>query len=175
MSMELRDAEIAAFLRTAGWPPEAAQPLAGDASNRRYLRLGPGQGRQAAVLMDAPPETGEDVRRFVAVTHWLRRNGFSAPKITAADTARGFLLLEDLGDDLYTPLLARVPGMELELYGAAVDLLAELAAIPAPETIGPDDCRVDLAPYNAAVLAREAALVLEWWLPAATGAKTPEV
>ncbi len=177
MSMELRDAEIAAFLRIAGWPPEAARPLAGDASNRRYLRLGPVQGRQAAVLMDAPPETGEDVRRFVAVTHWLRQNGFSAPKITAADTAQGFLLLEDLGDDLYTPLLARVPGMpglELELYGAAVDLLAELATIPAPEAIGPEDCRVGLAPYNAAVLAREAALVLEWWRPAATGAGAQE-
>ena len=89
-----RDAELAAFLRAAGWPRQAARPLAGDASNRRYLRLADA-GRGGAVLMDAPPERGEDVRRFVAVTHWLRQHGFSAPAIAAADTARGFLLLED--------------------------------------------------------------------------------
>ncbi len=164
-----RDVELAAFLRTAGWSPQAARPLAGDASNRRYLRLGPERGRRAAVLMDAPPSSGEDVRAFVAITHWLRQHGFSAPAIAAADTARGFLLLEDLGDDLYTPLLARAPERETDLYGVAVDLLAELAAIPAPGAIGPEDCRVDLPPYDAAVLAREAALVREWWLPAASG------
>ena len=170
MSGPERDAERDAFLRAAGWSPETARPLAGDASNRRYLRLGPDQGRQGAVLMDAPPELGEDVRRFVAITHWLRQHGFSAPAIAAADLARGFLLLEDLGDDLYTSLLARAPTLEAELYGAAVDLLAELAAIPAPAMLGPEDCSVALPPYDAATLAREAALACEWWLPAASGA-----
>ena len=170
-----RDAELAAFLRAAGWPRQAARPLAGDASNRRYLRLAE-TGRGGAVLMDAPPESGEDVRRFVAVTHWLRQHGFSAPAIAAADTARGFLLLEDLGDDLYTLLLAKAPERDAELYGVAVDLLAGLAAIPAPATLGPADGRVALAPYDAAVLAREAALVREWWLPAASGdAPSPEL
>jgi hypothetical protein len=165
-----REAEIAAFLNAAGWHADAARPLAGDASHRRYLRLGPDRGRPAAVLMDAPPEKGEDVRPFVAVTHWLRHQGFSAPAISAADTARGFLLLEDLGDDLFTRLLIRSPTLEVELYSAAVDLLAELAAIPAPAVLGPSGCRVDLPPYDGAVLARESALIREWWLPAATGA-----
>jgi aminoglycoside/choline kinase family phosphotransferase len=167
MSALDRNAEIAAFLGSAGWRPEAARPLAGDASNRRYLRLGPDQGRQMAVLMDAPPSRGEDVRSFVAMTHWLRQHGFSAPAIAAADTKRGFLVLEDLGDDLYTSLLGKAPERESALYSVAVDLLAELAAIPAPATLGPEDCRVDLAPYDAAVLAREAALIREWWMPAA--------
>jgi aminoglycoside/choline kinase family phosphotransferase len=173
VTMAKRDNELAAFLDAAGWSRQAARPLAGDASNRRYLRLGPEPGQPAAVLMDAPPSTGEDVRPFVAVTHWLREHGFSAPAIAAADTARGFLLLEDLGDDLYTPLLARTPELEAELYGAAVDLLAELASIPAPDKIGPRDCRVDLPPYDAAVLTREAALLRQWWLPGATGATPP--
>jgi aminoglycoside/choline kinase family phosphotransferase len=163
-----REAELVAFLRAAGWPPEAARPLAGDASNRRYLRLDRG-----AVLMDAPPEKGEDVRPFVAVTHWLRQNGLSAPEILAADLERGFLVLEDLGDGLYTPLLARDPGRETELYGVAVDLLAALAEIPAPGMLGPDDCRVALPPYDTAVLAREAALIREWWLPAAGAGPAP--
>ncbi len=169
MNLSERDAERDAFIRAAGWYRQAARPLAGDASNRRYLRLSE-PGWSGAVLMDAPPSSGEDVRPFVAITHWLRQHGFSAPAIAAADTARGFLLLEDLGDDLYTPLLVRAPEREADLYGVAVDLLAELAAIPAPASLGPADCRVDLPPYDAAVLAREAALVREWWLPAATGA-----
>lgn len=168
-----REAEIARFLGTAGWRADAARPLAGDASNRRYLRLGPDRGRPAAVLMDAPPERGEDVRPFVAVTHWLRRHGISAPAISAADTARGFLLLEDLGDDLYTRLLAAAPERETELYAAAVDLLAAMAANPVPAMLGPADCRVALPPYDAAVLVREAALIREWWLPAATGTDLP--
>ncbi|MHA1529601.1 MAG: aminoglycoside phosphotransferase family protein [Alphaproteobacteria bacterium] len=163
-----REAELAGFLGAAGWPRHAARPLADDASNRRYLRLS-GAGRGGAVLMDAPPAKGEDVRPFVAVTHWLRQHGFSAPAIAAADTERGFLLLEDLGDDLYTALLARAPEREAELYRVAIDLLAGLAEIPAPATLGPRDGRVGLPPYDAAVLAREAALVREWWLPAAAG------
>ena len=120
--------------------------------------------------MDAPPASGEDVRPFVAMTHWLRQQGLSAPAIAAADTVRGFLLLEDLGDDLFTRLLATTREGEAELYGAAVDLLAELSAIPAPGVLGPEDCQVDLPPYDHAVLAREAALIHEWWLPAVTGA-----
>ena len=108
MSDPEREAELAGFLGAAGWSPEAARPLAGDASMRRYLRLSE-PGRGGAVLMDAPPSSGEDVRRFVAVTHWLREHGFCAPAIAAADTGRGFVLLEDLGDDLYTRLLARGP------------------------------------------------------------------
>ncbi|HUS54655.1 MAG TPA: phosphotransferase [Thermohalobaculum sp.] len=169
MNIADRAAEIAAFLSTAGWRADAARPLAGDASNRRYLRLAPEEGCLGAVLMDAPPASGEDVRPFVAMTHWLRQQGLSAPEIAAADTARGFLLLEDLGDDLFTRLLATTLEGEAELYGAAVDLLAELAVIPAPGVLGPEDCRVELAPYDRAVLAREAALIREWWMPAATG------
>jgi len=168
-----REAALSAFLIAAGWPPEAARPLAGDASNRRYFRLGPLDGRPAAVLMDAPPEQGEDVRPFVAVTVWLRRHGLSAPEIRAADLAQGFLLMEDLGDDLYGRMLATAPQREDELYGVAVDLLAELAATPAPAELGPEDCRLALPPYDAAVLAREAALAREWWLPAATGTTPP--
>lgn len=167
-----RAAELAAFLAAGGWDPGAARPLAGDASNRRYLRIPAAPGRPGAVLMDAPPGRGEDVRPFLAVTHWLRAQGLSAPEVLGADLARGFLLLEDLGDALFTPLLAREAAREAELYGAAVDLLAELAQAPAPEMIGPPDCRLPLGAYDRAVLAREAALIREWWMPAAGGPVT---
>ena len=97
-----RDAEIAAFLAAQGWAGARRTPLAGDASARRYERLAaPGRG---AVLMDMPPASGLDARPFLAVTAWLRRGGLSAPEVLGADPARGLVLLEDLGDDLFARL-----------------------------------------------------------------------
>jgi N-acetylmuramate 1-kinase len=162
--MTPRDALIAEFLAGARWTDAKLEPLAGDASNRRYLRLA--RGRAKAVLMDAPPERGEDVRPFLAVTEWLRGRGLSAPQVLAAEIDAGLLLLEDLGDDLFVRHLARRPAAEGALYAAAVDLLAGLAAAPPPARIGTGQAAMDMAPYDRAVLDREAALFTGWWLPA---------
>jgi N-acetylmuramate 1-kinase len=162
--MTARDDAIAGFLRAAGWGDATIAPLAGDASNRRYLRLA--QPGATAVLMDAPPERGEDVRPFLAVTEWLRDRGLSAPRALASDPEAGLLLLEDLGDDLFVRHVAGHPAEEPTLYGAAVDLLARLAASPPPARIGSGASAMELAPYDAAVLAREAGLFTGWWLPA---------
>ena len=166
-----RDAGIRDFLAGAGWGGARIAPLAGDASNRRYLRLH--RDGAVAVLMDAPPDRGEDVRPFVAMTEWLRAQDLSAPEILAKDPDRGFLLLEDLGDNLYARHLVAHPGHELALYERAVDLLARLAECPVPDRIGSDACAVPVAPYDQAVLDREALLLTDWWMPAATGRETP--
>lgn len=151
-----------AFLAGAGWAGATLAPLAGDASNRRYLRVR--RGDEMAVLMDAPPARGEDVRPFLAMTEWLRGQGLSAPRVLAMDEAAGLLLLEDLGDDIYARWLERRPSDEPALYAAAVDLLAGLAGTAPPAMMG----TCPLAPYDQAVLDREAGLFTEWWLPAIT-------
>src|SRR6266704_1350595 len=97
-----RQAAMGKFLAASGWAGIAPAPLAGDASFRRYYRLDDGARR--IVLMDAPPPM-EDVRPYVAVSAVLRGLGLSAPEIHAEDPARGFLLIEDFGDDVYTRLL----------------------------------------------------------------------
>ena len=74
--------------------------------------------------MDAPPPQ-EDVVSYIAVSELLRRLGFSAPEVFAEDRARGFLLIEDFGDDTYTRLLDRGAD-EPALYALAVDTLVEL-------------------------------------------------
>lgn len=143
------------FLAAAGWPGAQILPLAGDASFRRYFRIVDGERR--AVLMDAPPPQ-EDVRPFIAVDEWLLGKGFAAPAILARDIDRGLLLLEDLGDARLREHLDAEPGEELALYTCAVDLLVDLHKQPA---------QPGLSPYDRAAYQREAALLTEWFAPAA--------
>ncbi|MEM6663424.1 MAG: phosphotransferase [Pseudomonadota bacterium] len=152
-------------MASTDWRDATLLPLAGDASNRRYIRLRGAAGR--AVLMDAPPSKGEDVGPFIAMTKWLQQHGFSAPRILAQDAPNGFLILEDLGDALYATHLATAPQQETALYSRAVDVLTELLEIGAPPDLHVS--RHKLPPYDAATLRKEAALFVEWWLPAATG------
>lgn len=153
--MNGREILIARFLESAGWGRAVRRPLAGDASFRHYDRLT--MGRRTAVLMDAPPPK-EDVRPFLAIARHLSGLGYSAPTIMAADETTGLVLLEDLGDDLYTRVLAGPDGARIEptLYAAAIDLLADLHARPAPE---------GLARYDESRLLAEAELFLDWYVP----------
>ncbi|NHX27163.1 phosphotransferase, partial [Escherichia coli] len=129
--MTQRDAQAREFIARAGWQDARIAPLAGDASNRRYDRL-TRPGGTTVVLMDAPTDKGEDVRPFTRIARHLCDLGLSAPRILAEDTAQGFLLLEDLGDDLFARVLERDPALEDPLYACATDLLAQLHTHPAP-------------------------------------------
>ncbi len=146
------------FLDAAGWGTAARGALAGDASMRSYDRLR--QNGHTAVLMDAPPEKGEDVRPFVTIARHLRAIGLSAPVILAEDSSRGFLLLEDLGDDLYVRVALRGREVEEDIYRAATDALAQLQAAPPPP---------GLPAYDTAAMAAAAGLAVQWYARAITG------
>ena len=151
-----RAARIAAFLDAAGWDDAARTPLAGDASLRAYARLdGP---RGSAILMDAPPGTGEDVRPFLRIADWLAGHGLSAPRILARDVDAGLLLEEDLGDDLLARHAAARPADEPALYAAAAATLAEIQRHAPPDLPRYADPMPDLA-----------ASVVDWYAPAARG------
>jgi hypothetical protein len=160
--MAERDAVIAAFLASAGWRHGERRKLAGDASFRRYERLTL-DGRRA-ILMDARPPQ-ENVRPFLAVAALLQRLGLSAPVILARDETNGLLLLEDLGDGTYTRLLAEGAD-EAALYALAVDVLIHLQRRF-------DPLAVTLPAYDEERLLGEAALLVDWFLPAATGTALP--
>ena len=157
-----RSAEIADFVATAGWAEADMRPLAGDASNRRYLRLTAPDGARA-VLMDAPGDRGEDVRPFMHIARHLSGLGLSAPAILAENVQSGLLLLEDLGDALFARLLEQAPEMERPLYEAATDLLVALHRHAPP---------AGLASYTPAHMADLACLALDWYRPGATGTKS---
>ena len=88
-------------------PPETGeqpvlQLVTGDASNRRYFRLQ--SGSRSYIVAEAPPET-EKNEAFLAVRDVLAGLGVRVPEVLAADLQRGYLLLEDLGDQVLLPLL----------------------------------------------------------------------
>lgn len=151
--------ELAAvFLEAAGWGAARRVHLAGDASDRRYERLF--QAKASAILMDAPPGRGDDPACFIAIDRHLRSLGLSAPEIWAEDLVNGFLLLEDLGDDLYARLTKHAPEREASLYAAAVDVLLHLQHAPAPTGL-PD--------LGAQDWAGAASFALDWYRYAITG------
>ena len=117
-------ASAPAFLASCGWEGARIEPLAGDASFRRYFRILHGDGRRA-VLMDAPPPH-EDPRPFVAVAEWLSSIGLAAPDILARDLDQGLLLLADLGSDRLRERLDEEGDREAELYAIATDVLIHL-------------------------------------------------
>ncbi|WP_095587828.1 aminoglycoside phosphotransferase family protein [Actibacterium ureilyticum] len=160
---DTRDNALRRFLQNTGWAEAARHALAGDASSRRYERLARPDGA-AAVLMDAPPHKGEDIAPFIAIDTHLRQLGLSAPAIFGEDRENGFLLLEDLGDALFARVAQTDPGIEPEIYGAAVDLLADLHTHPAPAGI---------ARYDAGLMTTLSALAFDWYLPAAKAEDAP--
>lgn len=137
-----REEHLQAFLAQEGWDDRNQAVLAGDASNRRYLRLTrSNQKVERAILMDAPPYRGENIMRFVRIAEYLSSISLSAPKILAQDEDQGFLLLEDLGDDLFARVIPQSPKLESLLYETATDVLIELHCNAVPKDVdfyGPD-------------------------------------
>ena len=183
-----REEQVRDFLAASGWGDAVAAPIAGDASTRRYFRLA--DGPRKALLMDqpqgaetpaAPPDAGAaqrralgynavarlagaDVGRFAEVARYLKSRGLSAPDIYAADTDRGFMILEDLGDALFADVVAQ-GGDEAALYTNAVAVLARLHAESAPPAVGAKP----LFAYDETALLAETDLFTEWYLPHALG------
>jgi aminoglycoside/choline kinase family phosphotransferase len=133
---------VRAFPGTRGALAWEAMP--GGASTRRYFRAR--VAGTTAVAMFVPDgakpdeiakggEAGNPARwPFLDVRDLLASRGVDVPAVYAEDTARGWVLLEDLGDDTLAVFLAAHPEHKEELYVRAVADLARaqaaLASIP---------------------------------------------
>ena len=133
--------------------PDAVTPVAGDASFRRYFRIQIGD--ETHVAMDAPPEKeGSDA--FLALARHWHRYGLHVPAVLETDLAQGFLLLEDLGDELYLNRLHDEATADI-LYGDALEALIHIQ----PRSSPPDYSQPD---YDTALLEREMQLFPDWLL-----------
>ena len=142
------------FVADAGWSDARIDPIPGDASFRRYFRLHREDG-SGAMLMHAPPPE-EDPSEFLHVAKWLNDQGMRAPEIYSADAPKGWVLLEDFGNDRMRDWLDDHPDAESAAYEGAIDALVELHRRPA----GP------FSPYDMPTYLRETALFTEWYCPA---------
>lgn len=149
--MTMRRVQLEEWLRDVlGETSLVLDPASGDASFRRYWRVRRGAG--SLIAMDAPPGE-EDVKRFVDIAERLRAVGLNTPQIFAQDSARGFLLLTDLGDQLYLDVLS--PETADRLYGDALGALVVIQACAPTE---------GLPAYDDALLRRELGIFREWLL-----------
>lgn len=132
------------------------ESVSGDASFRRYFRARVGDDSYIAV--DAPPEH-EDNETFVHLSNMLIAAGVSAPKAYSVDFDKGFMLLLDLGDDLYLPALLHYQrnddiAASEALYSEAIDALVLIQA-------GLDKDR--LPPFTVEKLRTEMQLFIDWF------------
>ncbi|PHR91830.1 MAG: aminoglycoside phosphotransferase [Robiginitomaculum sp.] len=185
----MRATQIDVFLSAHGWGDAVRTPVPGDASARRYERLV--LDGKKAVLMDAPSEedgptcplgaslaerkdlgygaqamlAGSDQAAFVCLASALTRRGFAAPHIWGADLSAGLLLLEDLGDDLYAPVLKAEPDREADLYREAVSCLSALYRSSFATSLQAHGATWQVGTYDNMALQVEADLFLDWYAP----------
>ncbi|MGE4405418.1 aminoglycoside phosphotransferase family protein [Pseudomonas sp.] len=146
-----------------GWGEVPAAQLtaaSSDASFRRYFRWQ--GGARSLIVMDAPPPQ-EDCRPFVKVAQMLAAAGVHVPQVLAADLARGFLLLTDLGRQTYLEVIDQ--GNAERLFGDAIEALLKFQTQPLTQA---------MPVYDEALLRRELQLFPEWYVQRHLGCEFSE-
>jgi aminoglycoside/choline kinase family phosphotransferase len=118
--------------RVAPGAPFHFQGMVGGASTRRYFRVALPHGKTAVAMFVPEGPRAEEVQKLVERPEWpvlevralLAARGVDVPHVIAEDTARGWLLLEDLGEDTLANFLLRNPHEKPAIYTRAVVDLA---------------------------------------------------
>lgn len=123
-------------LWTEDKPPDTIEPLAGDASTRRYFRVFHRDGSTAIVMVQPNAGLNEEAS-FLDVHGFLERLGLPVPRIHRHLPEQGLIVLEDLGDQLLESVVqaGNYPRI-VELYEEAVDILVQLRRRTAAMTGG---------------------------------------
>ena len=132
-------------------PPNAElETISDDASFRRYFRFSGLE--QALIFVDSPPKQ-EDNESFLKVSAALIAAGLNAPKVFSANLEHGYLMIADLGDELFLERITRRPENARRLYADAVNAIIRMQEI-----------RCDLPIYDEPKLQSEMNLFHEWFL-----------
>jgi len=127
-------------------------PIKNDASFRKYFRV------DKKILMDADPNLGEDVGSFININHVLREFKLNVPEIFTIDKENGFLLLEDLGENIFSQILNSEN--EEQLYKQAIEVLIEIYK----KDLNKFSNFTFLEKYSVEKLQDESQLFIEWYL-----------
>ncbi len=173
----------AAFLQKAGWGNARRRFLQGDASHRRYEYIN--DKNRHCILMDMPTlgdgpairdgksysalaHLAEGVKPFITMTTSLQSLGLSPPQIFASQPEDGFLLLEDLGANVYFDMAARNEDMAAPMQ-AAIDVLVHLFAKSGARQPVPELIDAKIPAYDRAALEIEIELLPDWYWPRLKG------
>ena len=151
-------------LATLGTPSEhhriQLEPVAGDASNRRYFRLL--LDGCSYIIAVAPPATEKNAE-FLAVREMLEGACVTMPTLYGADLQRGYLLLGDLGQRMLLPELD--DDTVDACYQSAFKVLHQLAAIDPADPGWPI--------YDKALLGEELDRFPRWFVHSLLGYEMP--
>ena len=125
-------------------------PVSGDAGFRAYFRI---NCEPSTVVAYAPPEHENNVG-FVAISLALGRAGVHTPRVYAVDYQHGYIMQEDLGQQLYLDLLSDET-VDV-LYDCAETSLLKIQQASADERVFPE--------YSARRLNDEMALFSRWFV-----------
>jgi aminoglycoside/choline kinase family phosphotransferase len=172
------DALVAQAFPAAAAARLAWEPMPGGASTRRYFRARTPAGPLVGMFVpegakpDEIGKTGTAPARwpFLEVRDLLASRGVDVPLVHGEDTARGWVLLEDLGDDTLAAFLAAHPARKEELYIRAVGDLAQ--AQQALAKLGPSSVVASRA-FDEDLLLWEIHHFREWALDARGFALSP--
>ena len=94
-----REQKLVTWLDENSYEKTSLVNLSGDASFRKYYRVK--KNELSYVVMDCPPDK-ENLNSFISVTKKLHEAKVNVPKLFECHHENGFLVLSDLGDDLYS-------------------------------------------------------------------------
>ncbi|MGF6769224.1 aminoglycoside/choline kinase family phosphotransferase [Paraburkholderia sp. GAS199] len=137
-------------------------PASSDASFRRYFRLAgkaaEGESIGTLIAVDAPPP--EKCREFVQISQLLDAAGVHVPRVLEVDSEAGFMLVTDLGTEVYLGALTKAqtdgePRVARTLMRDALDALIRWQLATQEDV---------LPPFDEAFLRREMELMPEWFI-----------
>ncbi len=159
-----RNEQAQDFIQEIGWHDAQQQTLFADAGSRGYIRLKKVDG-QTAMLMDMPFRFLK-LEEFLLIGGALRKAGVRAPEIYETDLEKGFALIEDFGDAVYSKIydtnVDKTPYFE-----KAIDVLIQIHR------------NIDLTSLEGKLVndiewyMKEVPSFTDWYLPARTGFETP--
>lgn len=117
---------------------KAVEPLAGDASVRRFFRLRTHTGASYVAVSYPLPSNGQH-KTHLAMTEYLKKYRIPVPRILGVHEKGSLLVLEDLGEETLEAFYAReCPRAARTYYKKAIDLLVTLQGA-ATEKLRPSD------------------------------------
>lgn len=150
------------FIKDIGWDGAISQTLFADAGSRGYFRLT--KDGKTAMLMDMPFKFLK-LEEFLLIGGFLQKAGIRSPEIYNTDLEKGFALIEDFGDGVYSGIYDT--GVDKKPYfEKAIDVLIQLHQ------------NIDLTPLEGKLngdldwYMKEVPSFTDWYLPARTGFET---